>query len=308
MSLTCISRAAGVSAQIARNCFSQFFTNGNNHLSRFVKTSAGLDKTAKLGRAVAEMTQGILQETGGSESAVKTAKNIVDCTKVTRDVMGLGNVVGGVIPNIISNVRKCYSLMRQSFSARAEFDPSNKELPPNALYTKSDFRLAAAKTVCDLISGTTFAVTFGGLKPTLLANKVAGNPFLSSEAKASLGTGISILMTANHAAGVVGGGLSIIRERRAYQRCLERLNQKEVGQEESGSAQEVQAMRSSYVKRLRNIILTIIEKALELVADFLKLIPWPMSAACNLACVGAITTASSSLALWKVWQSTGSSS
>ncbi|WP_370913606.1 CT529 family inclusion membrane protein [Chlamydia pecorum] len=308
MSLTCISRAAGVSGQIARNCFSQFFTNGNNHLSRFVKTSRGLDKTAKLGKAVAEMTQGILQETGGSESAVKTAKNIVDCTKVTRDVMGLGNVVGGVIPNIIRNARKCCLLMRQSFSARAEFDPSNKELSPNALYTKSDFRLAAAKTVCDLISGTTFAVTFGGLKPTLLANKVAGNPFLSSEAKASLGTGISILMTANHAAGVVGGGLSIIRERRAYQRCLERLNQKEVGQEKSGSAQEVQAMRSSYVKRLRNIILTIIEKALELVADFLKLIPWPMSAACNLACVGAITTASSSLALWKVWQSTGSSS
>lgn len=308
MSLTCISRAAGVSGRIAGNCFSQFFTNSNNHLSRFVKTSAGLDKTAKLGKAVAEMTQGILQETGGSESAVKTAKNIVDCTKITRDVMGLGNVVGGVIPSIISNARKCCSLMRQSFSARAEFDPSNKELSPNALYTKSDFRLAAAKTVCDLISSTTFAVTFGGLKPTLLANKVAGNPFLSSEAKASLGTGISILMTANHAAGVVGGGLSIIRERRAYQRCLERLNQKEVGQEESCSAQEVQAMRSSYIKRLRNIILTIIEKALELTADFLKLIPWPMGAACNLACVGAITTASSSLALWKVWQSTGSSS
>ena len=308
MSLTCISRAAGVSGRIAGNCFSQFFTNGTNHLSRFVKTSAGLDKTAKLGKAVAEMTQGILQETGGSDSAVKTAKNIVDCTKVTRDVMGLGNVVSGVIPSIISNARKCCSLMRQSFSARAEFDPSNKEPSPNALCTKSDFRLAAAKTVCDLIGGVTFAITFGGLKPALLANKVAGNPFLSSAAKASLGTGVSILMTANHAAGVVGGSLSIIRERRAYQRCLGRLNQKEGGQEESGSAQEVQAMRSSYVKRLRNIILTIIEKALELVADFLKLIPWPMSAACNLACVGAITAASSSLALWKVWQSTGSSS
>ncbi|WP_201456579.1 hypothetical protein [Chlamydia sp. 17-3921] len=298
------------------NCFKQFFTNKNNRLAKFVNMSSGLDKTFKCGKSVSELALGILQETGGSAEAIKLAQNSLNLTKTARDVMALGNVFNGAIPGCVTSTQKCCSLLKQCFSSSPAYKyPTNDAfvLPKDFMVLRSDFALAAAKEACSAVGALTFSLSFGVLKPTLLVNKIAPTPFLGSKEKEGLGMGVSTLMAANHVSGVLGGALSIVTERRAYLRGRALLMAAPNNEEEGVSCnvddieKASQALRSSYIGGIKKAILTIIEKGLEFIADILKLIPFPMSAACNLACVGALTTGSSLLGIYKIWQSAGAS-
>ncbi|MFJ1509259.1 hypothetical protein SBV45_01020 [Chlamydia crocodili] len=288
------------------NCIKQFFTNGNNHLARFVGSTKNLDKAFKFAKSVSEFSCGVIESSGNTGASLQIAKNVAGTLSTARSVVALANVLNGSIPGCVNSSKNCFNHIKKCFAPEAEYDLGNVEkgLPYNKIYlTKSDHALAAIKEGCSAVGAATYIATFGVSRPILLANKLANKPFLSSEAKAGLGNSVTYLMTANHAAGVIGGAASLLYENRAYKRASEGLLNARTAETMDPEVynQVSQQLKESHFKAVKKTILGILEKAFELIADLFKLIPFPFAAPVRLAVTSGAVTISSGIGLYSVW-------
>ncbi|BAE81686.1 conserved hypothetical protein [Chlamydia felis Fe/C-56] len=290
------------------NCIKQFFTSGNNHLTRFVSGAKNLDKTFKLAKSVSEFSCGVIESSGETGPALQVAKNVAGALGTTRSVLALANVFNGAIPGFVSSSKNCFNHIRKCFSSNEEgnFGNAEKGVLYNKLYlTRGDHVLAAVKEGCSAIGAATFVGTFGVCRPVLLANKLAHQPFLPDTAKVGLGDGVTYMMTANHAAGVIGGAASLLYENRAYKRASEGLELARVETEVNAEvySQVSRQLKASHFAAVKKIILGILEKAFELIADVVKFIPFPCAASVRLAVTSGAVSISSAIGLYSLWTS-----
>ncbi|WP_348664149.1 hypothetical protein [Chlamydia vaughanii] len=292
--------------QLPGNCIQQFCFRGDNHLARFVANTKNLDKAFKFAKSVSEFSCGVIEGAGAKGVALDTAKNVTGALGLTRNVVGLANVMNGCVPGLVKSSKSCFEHIKQCFAHPEGYNLGSVErpMPYNKLFlTKGDHALMAVKEGCSAIGAATYIATFGVSRPILLANKLAGKSFLSEGAKAGLGDSVNYMMTANHAAGVIGGVAALAYESRAYTRASDGVLG--VAQDEQISPevfqQVSQELKTSHAAALKKIILGILEKAFEFLADLVKLIPFPFSAPTRLAVTAGFVTISSGIGLYSVW-------
>lgn len=280
-------------------CMRSFCCNERNKLSRFVGRAKNLDKSLKAAKTVADLTADVLNLTGESPDVAMTARNISAGVGTTRSFIALANVFNGVIPGMVSSVRKCCDRIR-----KLGISSQDQE-------TSTDHLVAIAQEGCNLVSGATYTAVFGGIRPALLANKLASRPFLNSCQKAQLGDSVTYLMTANHAAGVLGGALGIFAEQRAYERQSRQLEEdlKSIspnGEKSSPFCERVaerwrMRKQESHLARLKRLILSTFEKFFDLLGDIIKLIPLGVSAGVQAIIGGVCALVSASIGLYSAW-------
>ncbi|WP_375793689.1 hypothetical protein O1W69_01045 [Chlamydia sp. 12-01] len=288
------------------NCIKQFFTNGNNHLARFVGNTKSLDKAFKFAKSVSEFSCGVIECSGETGASLQIAKNVAGTLSTARSVVALGNVFNGAIPGFISSSKNCFAHIKKCFTSESVelFGSFEKGLLYNKMYlSKSDHALAAIKEGCSAVGAATYIGTFGVCRPVLLANKLAHKPFLPGQVKTGLGDGVTYMMTANHAAGVIGGTASLLYENRAYKRAFDGLIESRTANKMSPEVynQVAQELKKSHFAAVKKTILGILEKAFELIADLFKLIPFPFTASARLAVTSGAVAISSGIGLYNVW-------
>ncbi|AFS24878.1 CT529 family inclusion membrane protein [Chlamydia psittaci] len=291
---------------VAGNCVKLFFTRGDNHLARFVGGTKNLDKAFKFAKSVSEFSCGVIESSGSTGASLETARNVAGTLSTARSVVALSNVFNGAIPGCINSSKNCFAHVKKCFAAEFKYDLGNAErgLPYNKIYlTKGDHALAAIKEGCSVIGAATYIGTFGVCRPVLLANKLAHQSFLSKEMKAEFNNAVTYMMTANHAASVIGGVASLMYENRAYQRASAGLEDARVSETLTTDVynQVSQELRESHLAAVKKTILAILEKAFELIADIVKLIPFPCTASVRLAVTSGAVAISSGIGLYNAW-------
>ena len=269
----------------AREAVKAFFTHPGNKLARIVNSTKGVDKIAKTAKAASEFTASVLEQTVGAEadsfiSATKFAKGFGDA----RTVIALGNIFNGSLPGAVQNAKSVFSHIRAA--KRGEDEDSEDGCVSH--------KRRAAAAACGFVGSVTYLTTFGMIRPALLVNKLLAKPFLSSGAKDGLGQSVGYIMAANHAATVLGAGLSISAERADCQARCERLahenGQELLGEVDGQNQGKIAKEKAKSLTRIKYAILTMIEKFLECVADVFKLVPLPIT-----QCVRAIVAAGCTL-------------
>ena len=272
---------------------SAFFTCPGNKLARFVNSTKGIDKAAKAAKSAAELTASILEQSGGAGTdACVTASKVAKGLGDARTVIALGNVFNGSVPSTIQSARNCFSHLQAAARNNAEGTCANlKDV------CVSHKRRAVAEA-CSAVGGAAYIAAFGAIRPMLFVNKVLAKPFLSSKAKESLGASVSYIMAANHAASVLGAAVSISAERAD---CEERCARIWCESEELCAIAAEQARTST---RIKYKVLSLIEKALECVADLFKLVPLPISCGIRAIVAAGCTLTSSIIGLVTFWSRT----
>ncbi|AHK63741.1 hypothetical protein [Chlamydia avium] len=287
------------------NCLSQFLTHKGNHLSRFVGGTKNVDKVLKLAKSSAELGSHILDITGHAEGVSSTLKNTVGALSTTRSFISLFNAYNGAIPGCVSAVKSCYKHVKQCVSPEGN-SGETREIPYNACYlTKGDHALAAIDALGSAVGASTYVATFGAVRPVLLANKLVHTPFLSSDVKQALGFSVDCMMTANHAAKVIGSAAALAYEVRAYDRANRGLDEamSDAALDNEAYMQMSDALKESHYQACKRIILTLLEKAFELLADIVKFIPMPHYSSLRLAVISGFTTISSAIGCYALWAS-----
>ncbi|WP_080129460.1 CT529 family inclusion membrane protein [Chlamydia suis] len=281
------------------------FTRPGNKLARVVNSAKGVDKLAKTAKSAAELTSSILEYTQGTETdSFVTASKVAKGLGEARTVIALGNAFNGSLPATVQSARSCFAHLQ------AVRKPEEKR--PNVLMKDvcvTHGRRAAADA-CALIGGVTYLTTFGAIRPLLFVNKLLAKPFLSSQAKNGLGSSVSYIMAANHAASVVGAGLNISAERAdCDERCKRILNgeadevlgaNNEMGKE-SVRQRAIAGEKSRSLTRIKYGILTMIEKFLECVADIFKLVPLPITQGIRAIVAAGCTLSAAIIGLCTFW-------
>ncbi|EGK68871.1 hypothetical protein CAB1_0097 [Chlamydia abortus LLG] len=291
---------------VAGNCVKMFFTRGDNHLARFVGSTKNLDKAFKFAKSVSEFSCGVIESSGNTGASLETARNVAGTLGTARSVVALSNVFNGAIPGCISSSKNCFAHIKKCFTPESHYDLGNAEkgLPYNKIYlTKGDHALAAIKEGCSAVGAATYIGTFGVCRPVLLANKLAHKPFLPKDVKTGFGDAVTYMMTANHAASVIGGAASLMYENRAYQRASAGLEDARIAETLTVDVynQVSQELRESHLAVVKKTILAILEKAFELIADVVKLIPFPTTASVRLAVTSGAVVISSGIGLYSAW-------
>ncbi len=283
-------------------CFKGLCCNEKNRLAGFVGKTKNVDKVLKVAKSAVDVASGAA-DIKGEEN--KTVKNISGAVGGARDVLSLFNVFNGMVPATVQATRKCCKAIKRIFTSEE----------------KSDAALEAAQQGCKVVSGVTSIPVFGGIKPVLLANKLAEKPFLSNQVKNNLGTAVNVLMTANHAAGFVGNVVSIHQEQKAFEKQLLEVNslsEKGIsnvqGSPWSPSAKSAIAalfsreaaakrseIRKAYFARMKHLFLGLLEKAFDLVGDVFKLIPLGISAGVRLIVTSVCSLVSACIGVYSAW-------
>lgn len=301
-------------AQEGIYCIQQFFTNPGNKLAKFVGAIKSLDKCFKLSKAVSDCVVGSLEEAGCTGDALTSARNAQGMLKTTREVVALANVLNGAVPSIVNSTQRCYQYTRQAFELGSK--TKERKTPgeySKMLLTRGDYLLAASREACTAVGATTYSATFGVLRPLMLINKLTAKPFLDKATVGNFGTAVAGIMTINHMAGVAGAVGGIALEQKLFKRAKESLYNERCALENQQSQlsgdvilSAERALRKEHVATLKRNVLTLLEKALELVVDGVKLIPLPITVACSAAISGALTAASAGIGLYSIWQKTKS--
>ncbi|EPP34888.1 hypothetical protein CP10139811_0843 [Chlamydia ibidis] len=306
---------AKVPAQVApsassssSNCLKQLLFNGNNKLARFVGGTKNVDKALKLTKSVSEVVQASLEVSGDAGIAHATAKNIAGGVGTARSFIALTNAFNGALPGCIRSTKECFSHVKQCFGPsegmEAAFANSKTPKAYNKIYlNKRDHILAAVREGCSAVGSATFLATFGAVRPVLLANKLSGKQFLCSDAKTQLNNSVTYMMTANHAASVIGSAVGIAAERIAYERAISSLghSSEAYGWSVENRLDVEASLKQSYISEVKKAVLTILEKGLELIADIVKLVPTGLSAAGQMIVTSSLVTVSSCVGLYCAW-------
>lgn len=285
--------------------FRSLFTRPGNKLARVVNSAKGVDKLAKTAKSAAELTSSILEHTQGTETdsfvtASKVAKGFGDA----RTVIALGNAFNGSLPATVQSARSCFAHIQAS---RKPEEKRQNVLMKDVCVTHG--RRAAADA-CAMIGGVTYLTTFGAIRPLLFVNKLLAKPFLSSQAKNGLGSSVSYIMAANHAASVVGSALNISAERAdCDERCKRILNgeaDEVLGANNEMCQQSVRQRaiageKSRSLTRIKYSILAMIEKFLECVADVFKLVPLPITQGIRAIVAAGCTLSAAIIGLCTFW-------
>lgn len=289
--------------QLPGNCFSQFLTSKSNHLARYVKETKNVDKAFKLAKSASEFSYRLLDLTGNSGEISLTLQNTTSTLSTARSVIALTNAYNGAIPGFVSAVRSCYQHIKQCISPNRY--GSEKVIAYNECYiNRADHALAAIDSLSVAVGASTYVATFGVVRPVLLANKLANTPFLRSELKQALGSSVDYMMTANHAAGVVGKIAVLAYETRAYSRAKKQLDSLiQAEQDVARHGEMLGSLRQSHLQALKKTILALLEKAFELIADIVKFVPMPHYTALRLVVVSGLVTVSSALGCYSLWTS-----
>lgn len=267
MAAGCLGRSL---ARIPVNqCFKELVCNEKNHLTQFVAKTKNIDKTIKVAKSLAELVVANAEVQGIKGAEIKTAQNIASAAGMTRNVIGLANVFNGVIPGTVSSVGKCAHALRGLFSGNSGGNAAHD----------------IAAHGCQSIAGSTYIATFGVVRPLLLANKLSAHPFLSPQTKASLGNSVTYMMAANHAASVVGGAIAV------HDLVSERAAAKDSSIEKE----------QGFFAKLQKLILGIVEKVCELIADIFKIIPLGLSAGSQVLCASVCTSIAAVVGLYAAW-------
>lgn len=258
------------------NALKAFFTQPNNKMARVVNKTKGMDKTIKVAKSAAELTANILEQAGGAGSSAHiTASQMSKGLGDARTVVALGNAFNGALPGTVQSAQSFFSHMKAASQKTQEGDEGL-----TADLCVSHKRRAAA-AVCSIIGGITYLATFGAIRPILFVNKMLAKPFLSSQTKANMGSSVSYIMAANHAASVVGAGLAISAERADCEARCARIAREEslleVPGEENACEKKVAGEKAKTFTRIKYALLTMLEKFLECVADVFKLVPLPIT-------------------------------
>ncbi|SPN73768.1 hypothetical protein C10C_0612 [Chlamydia serpentis] len=289
------------------HCFKQFFTSPTNKLARFVGNTKSLDKCFKLGKAVSECAVGIIEDIGVTGDPLTAAQNTQKALKTAREVIALANVLNGAIPSIVNSSQRCYQYTSKAWALGNNEQTYEDPQPYNKmLLNRSDYLWAAAKEASIAISATTYSTTFGILRPLMLINKLTPRPFLDKAVSHNFGMAVAGIMAINHVAGVTGGACNLVLEQRMYRRAKESLHAETSGLDNDALLSAERGLRAEHTAVIKNSVLTMIEKALELVVDAIKFIPLPITTACGAALSGAFTAASSAVGLYAIWQRTKS--
>ncbi len=293
---------------------SRVFCDPGNPVSAYVNKTAGVDKALKASIAAAELTKGVILQQGGSEASLATASNVLGILKDARTVVGLTNALNGCIPGAVASVKSCYQNFRYAFAGESQgvVDERNEGKAYNKQYlTRGEYLAAAVKSGCDAVGAGTFAITFGTLRPTLLADRLTHGGLICRQTKAGVTAACDYLMVANHAAGVVGGSIGLGLENRQFSRAMASLElhansfaERVVSLDEKELLQQdVEALKAAHHKAIKKGICGVIEKSLELFLDALKLIAFPITQPITLIVRGAVGLAIGGLGMYKVWSS-----
>lgn len=229
-------------------------------------------------------------------------------------MVGLTNVLNGCIPGAVASARNCYQNFRYAFAGEKQgvVDERNSGKVYNKQYlTQGEYLAAAIKSGCDFVGASTFAVTFGSLRPVLLADKLTHGGLVSRHTKTNMTATCDYLMVANHAAGVVGGSIGLGLENRQFNRALSSLNaiaesyaSRVVSNDDQELLQQdIEALKTAHKTAIKKGICGVVEKALELFLDALKLITFPITQPVTFIVRGAVGIVIGGLGMYKVWSS-----
>lgn len=276
-----LGRAAGAAWRVPASSVRSLLVERNNRLARCVGNTGFVDKLMKLTKSSADVASGIFSCQEGVEDSLMLSQRVSKVVGDARAVVALTNAFRGALPGCLHATKACYTRLSRCL------DQDEKG-------SRRVHAAGALKEACAAVSAGGFFVTFAGLRPVLFANKLANKPFLSSQVKTALGDGVSYTMAAAHAASVIGGAASLYIENVEHGREQQQL-WCDLAQEDKD------ARRQEHCARVKGILLNILEKALEVVADVLKLVPMGLSAGVQLAASSGCVLASCLVGLYVMW-------
>lgn len=291
------------------NCVKQFFVSKENHLARFSRLSAGVDKALKFTISTLEFSKLMTQRFDPTSASLSGLSAAHAGIRDARSVLGLFNTFQGAIPGMVSSVKLCNQLvhdLRNNYQATSltksilmttECHLQESQMPEHR-YNQIAFGRRqqiskAVESACNAIGGGTFAFTFATLRPLMLVNQY--EKFLSSSQLSSVGLAADAIMCVNHIVGVGSAVASLVFEESAFATARAAI------MDQSNSESHLQLLNIMHRTNLSNSSLTLVEKSLELSCDILKLVP---------ACVVAVPKEVRAgigvfigiLGLYKIWR------
>lgn len=213
-----------------------FFTNPNNHLAKFLKTSEGPDKVAKFADAAFDTVGEFAQLAGLSQRGIDGIDKGRAVVKTGRDVFALPNILRGIIPAFVSHSKNCYHLTKglcqgnKVVRLKAENPDPKKRKHTDVTVGKKEMVLALGANFGKSVATSTYMLGFGGCRPIQTIYKYGrdkqGNPYIKmSEATLKFGNAFPIVMMINHVGGLLGGGFEIAYQDVAFGREVKHSRQ-----------------------------------------------------------------------------------
>lgn len=283
--------------------FKQFFCDRSNHLARYTRLTTGMDKTLKFTVSALDLSRKLTARFDPESSTLPGLTAAHTGFKDARAVISLGNVFQGVIPGIVGSVKLCNKLIsdirkeREGTSLNSSplvYFPSSKT---NQAYNQIALgKRQQARKLCEnilsIVGAGAYVVTFGGIRPVMLANQYGH--FCSSSQTQVLGLAADSLMCASHITGIGASICSLAFEKEAYKEAKISVVSSEI-------KEHYRALSRAHRSTLINTSVGITEKILDLACDILKLVP-----ACARAVPGEVRAALGvligALGIYKVWR------
>ncbi len=288
------------------NFVKQFFCNKKNHLARYTRLTSGVDKTLKFTISTLDLSKKLTNRFDPESSSLPGLSAAYTGFKDARSVLGLFNVFQGSIPGMVASVKTCHKLIKD---IREEQEATS--LIPASLVTSFEFSPKQAyneialgrkqqvtkvvENICSFLGAGTYTVTFGALRPLMLANHYGR--FCSSAQMQSVGLSADALMCASHIAGIGSSVCSLMFEQTAYMQARQALTFSSERRENDSAILKEQHRGAVVASSI-----SLVEKLLDLACDILKLVP-----ACVQAVPGEVRAGLGMLigllGMYKVWRS-----
>lgn len=281
----------------------QVFCDKKNHLARYSKLSSGIDKTLKFTISTLDFSKKLTSRFDPESSSLPGLSAAYAGFKDARSVIGLFNIFQGSIPGMVGSVKMCHQLIKdirkekEATSLISESLVISPGLTPKHTYNeialgKKQQVTKVVENICSFFGAATYVVTFGALRPVILANQYGR--FYSSSQIQPVGLSADALMCASHIAGIGSNICSLVFEQTAYFQARQAL------------AFSLEKTKGILEEKHKDVIVassvSLAEKLLDLTCDILKLVP-----ACVQVVPGEVRAGLGMLigllGIYKVWRS-----
>ena len=300
-----------------------FFTNNDNHLARYARSSEGRDKACKFAVPFFETVGEIHKACGAPKDDVEAFGIVVSGVKIARDVHGTFNIFAGVIPSIVFHAENCKLLIdglrtgndvilkkAKEKGQDGKMHPV-KEMKPDGTYVykpaagynsiakgTTEKILALISNIFQLIASLAYAIGFGICRPIAnldkyLRDKNGRELIHMSEGAKQLGQAFSTVMMFNHLGAFVGSGCEIAYQYEAFNRACEDVLK---GKKGINLEKDYATLNKEVV---RNVV-GMVEKFFEMILDIVHLIGEKVPAWFRLP----VSLAIGVFAVWKKWLKT----
>lgn len=250
-----------------------------NVCASFFRKNDGSDKVAKLAVAFLRAHDAILDLTDASAELKNGFRNFTTAVEVSRQVFGLPNIVRGVIPGAVGNVRNFVEIVT---SGNGDVKSYNTHLKEERTYSGTlEKILAAVSNFGGFVGGVTYIIAFGLMAPIRLFDGLFKNQI--NKSVSDMGKQFSFMMMINHFGEIVALIANMVRET--------------IVDFKLGNAPQ-EAVQ--YAERMAKLIWSFLVKICEIGVDIIKVI----GVKAPLGVVLILNIIASGIQVFQVWQDT----